>query len=95
MFGPASASSSSSSSLKHESPSNEDDGKWFCKEDWVSRVSGGRVVFQSRVWTPEGTHAATAMQDGMMRLAKKATPTVEEERRVREVEGRWKRSEKL
>jgi len=85
-FGPSQQSSS---------PLDSSSGKWFCKEDWMSRMNGGRVVFNSRVWTADGTHAATAMQDGMLRLTKKAKITPEEEHRIRQVESQWKRAGKL
>ena len=46
-------------------------GKFFTKEDWTTRAAGGRGMFHSRVFAPDGTHVATLMQEGMIRLGGK------------------------
>lgn len=46
-------------------------GDWCCKEDWTTRIALGRGMFHSRVWSPNGAHVATLMQDGMVRLGQK------------------------
>lgn len=51
--------------------SNSPQGQWYCKEDWTTRIAAGRGMFHSRVWSPDGTHIATLMQDGMIRLGGK------------------------
>lgn len=43
-------------------------GEWFCKEDRTDRASAGRGMFHSRVWSPNGTHIISIMQDGMIRV---------------------------
>ncbi|QIW95765.1 hypothetical protein AMS68_001283 [Peltaster fructicola] len=56
---------------KHSSPQ----GDWYCKEDWTTRIGSGRGMFHCRVLSPNGTHIATVMQDGMIRLDKKSAST--------------------
>lgn len=46
-------------------------GNWYVKEDWTTRVSVGRAMYHSHVWSPDGTHIATLMQDGMLRVGDK------------------------
>lgn len=41
---------------------------WFCKEDRTDRASVGRGMFHSRVFSPDGVHVISIMQDGMMRV---------------------------
>ena len=55
--------------------------RWFCKEDWTTRKAGGRGVFYSRVWSPEGMHVATITQDGMVRLPRGSDAQVAEIRK--------------
>lgn len=45
-------------------------GEWFCKEDRTDRASVGRSLFHSRVWAPGGSHVASIMQDGMVRVGR-------------------------
>ena len=46
-------------------------GNWYVKEDWTTRVSVGRAMYHSHVFAPDGTHIATLMQDGMLRVGSK------------------------
>jgi acyl-CoA thioesterase II len=50
---------------------NSFQGDWFCREDHSDRATGGRVTFHARIWSPNGTHVATILQDGMVRVGKK------------------------
>jgi acyl-CoA thioesterase II len=50
-------------------------GDWFCKEDRTDRASVGRATFHSRVWSPDGKHVMSILQDGMIRLGQ--TPKLE------------------
>ena len=34
-------------------------GNWFVKEDWTTRVSVGRAMYHSHVWSPDGTHTVS------------------------------------
>lgn len=43
-------------------------GSWFCKEDRTDRASAGRSTFYSCVWSPQGIHVMTIVQDGMIRV---------------------------
>ena len=52
--------------------------RWFVKEDWTSRYSGGRGLFQSRVWSPEGRHVMSITQDGMVRVPKEKEADAEQ-----------------
>lgn len=52
-------------------PDNGPQGNWYVKEDWTTRVSVGRAMYHSHVWSPDGTHIATLMQDGMLRVGEK------------------------
>nr|POE53243.1 acyl-coenzyme a thioesterase 8 [Quercus suber] len=42
--------------------------KWFVREDNMSRFASDRGVFNSRVWSPDGKHLMTIIQDGLIRL---------------------------
>lgn len=46
-------------------------GDWFCKEDRTDRASVGRANFHSRVFSPEGVHVMSIMQDGMVRVGER------------------------
>ena len=70
-------------------------GRWFGKEDFTTRASAGRAMYQSRVWSSDGTHVATLMQDGMIRFSKKPEATSEEIVRIRDRKRKWKPREKL
>lgn len=54
--------------FRDEEPTSNPQGNWFCKEDWTDRASVGRGMFHSRIWSPDGTHVLSIMQDGMIRL---------------------------
>jgi len=86
MFGP---------SNETESLLDDTNGRWFCMEDWSDRVAAGRAVFRSRVWAPDGTHVMSIMQDGLIRVTKKPSATLEEVKAVRDRERHWKPREKL
>lgn len=47
------------------------DETWFVKEDWTTRAAGGRAMYHSRLLAPDGTHVATSLQEGMIRLGSK------------------------
>ena len=46
-------------------------GNWFCKEDRTDRASVGRADFHSRVFSPDGVHVMSIMQDGMVRIGER------------------------
>lgn len=46
-------------------------GDWFCKEDRTDRASVGRANFHSRVFSPDGVHVMSIMQDGMVRVGER------------------------
>lgn len=48
----------------------EGDGFWVQEACWP-RVSAGRCMYESRLWSPDGRHVATAYQDGIILPAKK------------------------
>lgn len=77
------------------SPLDDQSGKWFCKEDWSDRLAAGRGLFHSKVWAPDGTHVASILQDGMIRVTKKSTASYEETHAVQERQGKWRPKEKL
>lgn len=54
--------------LQAETLSDNSQGVWFCKEDRTDRASIGRAMYNSRVWSPNGTHVMSIMQDGMIRV---------------------------
>ncbi|PHH72205.1 hypothetical protein CDD80_4683 [Ophiocordyceps camponoti-rufipedis] len=43
----------------------DDDGWWLQEVRWP-RVSAGRCMMESKIWSPEGKHVATAYQDGIV-----------------------------
>ena len=43
--------------------------KWFVQEVWTDRVVDGRTVHKSRIYSEDGVHVASTMQDGLLRLA--------------------------
>lgn len=86
MFGP---------STSWSSPLDDSTGKYFCKEDWTTRASQGRAMYHSNLWTASGVHAATIVQDGMIRLTKKAVGTVEETAALEEIQRKWNPRTKL
>ena len=79
-----------SQDLKYPMDDSSEDGRWFAKEDWTTRASPGRVVAHSRLWSADGTHVATLMQDGMVRLSKKAVATEEEIATIEQRKSSWK-----
>ncbi|KAF2723637.1 Thioesterase/thiol ester dehydrase-isomerase [Polychaeton citri CBS 116435] len=56
--------------------------RWFCKEDWTTRVADNRGMFHSHVWGPDGTHVATLFQDGMIRQPKDSPRIKERKERL-------------
>lgn len=46
-------------------------GDWFCKEDRTDRASVGRANFHSRVFSPDGIHVMSIVQDGMIRIGER------------------------
>lgn len=48
--------------------SREGKQQWFIQEAWVSRVREGRGVHNSRIWSEDGVHIATTLQDGLIRV---------------------------
>ena len=45
---------------------------WWIQEIWWPRVSAGRGMQETRIWSPEGEHVASGYQDGMILPARKA-----------------------
>ncbi|KAG9250729.1 thioesterase-like superfamily-domain-containing protein [Emericellopsis atlantica] len=45
---------------------------WWVQEMWWPRVSAGRCMQETRLWSPEGKHIASGYQDGMVLPAKKS-----------------------
>ena len=43
--------------------------KWFVQEVWTDRVADGRTVHKSELFSEDGVHVASTMQDGLLRLA--------------------------
>ncbi|KAK5119052.1 hypothetical protein LTR62_000263 [Meristemomyces frigidus] len=72
------------------SPLDDDEGRWFCKEDSSDRVAGGRGMFRSQVWAANGRHVATIMQEGMIRVTNSAVASEAEVRVIEGVEAGWK-----
>ena len=87
-------------SKKKGAPLDDDgQGRWFCMEVSASRMSGGRAVYNCRIWNSDGEHIGTGMQDGLIRYAvNPQKPTGEElkvlESTTRKYKGR-KKDEKL
>lgn len=73
----------------------EGTGKWFCKEDFGTRSATGRALFESHVWSSNGAHVATVMQDGMIRYSKKPEATAKELAALEERKENWKPRQKL
>lgn len=88
MFGP-----SESNQTPMDDTSAE--GRWFAQEDWFTRTSLGRSMFQGRMWASDGTHVATMVQDGLLRYTKKPEATEEELAALRDRKANWKPREKL
>ncbi|EMC97947.1 hypothetical protein BAUCODRAFT_155205 [Baudoinia panamericana UAMH 10762] len=78
-----------------DSPLDDQNGRWFAKEDWGSRMSGGRTMFHSRLFSANGTHIATVLQDGMIRVTKKPTASDEEVQMLEKRAAEWKPRTKL
>ena len=70
-------------------------GRWFCREDSTTRSASGRAMFNSRVWSANGTHVASLMQDGMIRYAKKPKATQSETAALQDRKRKWKPKERL
>jgi len=43
-----------------------DEGGWWVQEVCWPRVSAGRGLMESRIWSPEGVHVASGYQDGII-----------------------------
>ncbi|KAI5369834.1 Putative acyl-CoA thioesterase, HotDog domain superfamily [Septoria linicola] len=61
------------------SPLDDKSGRWFCMEASGSRMSGGRAVYNCRIWNSKGEHVATAMQDGLIRYAQNPKQPTDDE----------------
>lgn len=83
------------STLEERSPQDDVRGRWFVKDDNSDRVTDGRMMYHSKAYAPNGVHIASFMQDGMMRLSKKPTPTPHELDTIRARVHRYKAREKL
>jgi acyl-CoA thioesterase II len=57
--------------LESKKSSKNSQGNWFCKEDRTDRASVGRANFHSRVFSPEGVHVISIVQDGMIRIGER------------------------
>jgi acyl-CoA thioesterase len=57
--------------LEEKDSLNSPQGDWFCKEDRTDRASVGRTNFHSRVFSPEGVHVISIVQDGMVRIGER------------------------
>lgn len=88
MFGP---------SRSHTYPMDDTsgNGRWFAHEDWFTRISCGRALYQARLLAADGTHVATVMQDGLLRYTKKAEATEEEIAVLRDTQKKWMPRQKL
>jgi len=53
------------------------DEKWYVQEVSTDRLGDGRGVHRSRIWSEEGVHVASSMQDGLIRLKFKDDAEVE------------------
>lgn len=42
--------------------------KWYVQEVSTDRMGDGRGMHRSRIWSEEGGHVASSMQDGLIRL---------------------------
>jgi hypothetical protein len=51
--------------------------KWFVQEVWTDRVNDGRIDHKSKIWSKQGDHIASTMQDGLLRLASMSEEEVE------------------
>lgn len=66
------AASLSYSFYVHTNPDEavmDGDGWWIQEINWP-RVSANRCMMESKIWSPEGKHVASAYQDGMLVPAK-------------------------
>jgi acyl-CoA thioesterase II len=57
--------------FERNEPPNSSQGNWFCKEDGTDRASVGRANFHSRVFSPDGVHVMSIVQDGMVRIGER------------------------
>jgi acyl-CoA thioesterase II len=57
--------------FERNEPPNSSQGNWFCKEDRTDRASVGRANFHSRVFSPDGVHVMSIVQDGMVRIGER------------------------
>jgi acyl-CoA thioesterase len=79
----------------HDWRNNTAGSGWFCKEDSSNRCADGRVLYHSKLWSPDGVHIATVIQDGLVRLTKRPEATPEESRALKRIEDKWPPREKL
>ena len=55
---------------RSEIEDHQDQGeKWFVQEVWTDRVVDDRTVHKSKIYSEDGVHVASTMQDGLLRLA--------------------------
>lgn len=83
------------SSQHIDSPLDDKSGRWFCKESWGSRLTAGRAMYHSNLYSASGVHVATISQDGMIRVQKKPAASAQEVEAIKMRERRWQPREKL
>lgn len=44
------------------------DATWFVQEVFTDRLGDGRATHRSSIWSEEGVHIASTIQDGLIRL---------------------------
>lgn len=42
--------------------------RWFCQEVKLGRFSDGRALLESRLWSADGGHVGSTVQDGLVRI---------------------------
>ena len=71
------------------------EARWFCQEAWPGGSRHGRGLHQSRMWSDDGLHVASTMQDGMLRLKREDGKTKPGFSQLQPVKTASKRDEKL
>lgn len=70
-------------------------GRWFAFEGSGNRLGSGRAVFNCRLWNDDGTHVATAIQDGLLRFTKRIDASPEERQELIRIQRGWRERSKL
>lgn len=70
-------------------------GRWFAFEGSGSRLGSGRAVFNCGLWNCNGTHVATVLQDGLLRVTKSIDATTEEKQEIERIKQRWGKRSRL